>query len=74
MLQVNTAQQEGKDSIDLYVPKFDSSDNWPYAIYANERLGTCLYKLGVIDAPINIKELIPSESKDYLLKGTIQKE
>jgi hypothetical protein len=59
--QFVTAENEGKQEIDLVVPKFEQDDNWPYGVYGKDRFGKALYKHGIIHSEIQVNELILSQ-------------
>lgn len=47
--QVIEATNRGEQNIEIVVPKFSSSDNWPIASYSAQRFPHALYSLGIID-------------------------
>ncbi len=64
--QVKDEVADGKDSIELLVPVFDSSDNWPLPdTYGGERIANTLFKHGIIDKWITLK-LIPDYSLNQM--------
>ena len=65
--QFRTAEENGLDEMDLYVPKFDAEDNWPLATYAGERFSRSLYIHGVIDKKIKVRNVVPSNEKNTQL-------
>lgn len=52
--QVTAACEAGESEMTLYVPVWDSDDNWPHALQLMERIGYTLYTHRVIDYPIPI--------------------
>lgn len=74
------AEQQGKDSIILYVPyqeKAPEDCNWPYAIYLQKRIPKALYQVGVLSNPIpmhiiavkGLKHITSSDN--YVIKDSI---
>ena len=61
--QLKLAEEEGIEEIDLVVPKFETDDNWPIAMYAKDRFPEALYKHHVIKTVIKVNKLVPSEEK-----------
>lgn len=45
--QVKEAEKAGKDNIDVLVPKYNSSDNWPIATYGGGRISETLFRHGI---------------------------
>lgn len=62
--QMADAQANGLEKTDIYVPMFNSDDNWPYATYAGYYISGNLYKLGVLDYNVEISAIIPLEEKN----------
>ena len=60
--QIKDGIKEVKDDIELFVPKYASPDNFPYAIYAGHYFSNTLYNHNIIDKHVNIT-VIPSEEK-----------
>lgn len=56
--QVIEAVDNGQTEMVLKVPKFDSVDNWPLALYGGQRIPDCLYKYGIIDRTIIVTDTI----------------
>ncbi len=52
--QIIAASQSGEDEMFLYVPQWDSDDNWPHATYAASRFSKALMKHGIIERDIEI--------------------
>lgn len=52
--QVRTACDAGEREMTLYVPLWDSEDNWPHALQLMDRIRYALYAHRVIDYPISI--------------------
>ena len=64
--QVTTAVKENKSRLDLRVPDFGSSDNWPLATYAGgpySRFAYTLWRHGLIKKGINIT-VVPDKAKN----------
>lgn len=59
--QVEEAEKAGKDNIDVLVPVYDSSDNWPIATYGGERISDTLFRHGITRKKMVIN-LIPDYS------------
>ena len=53
------AEASGEKTLKLYVPKYESEDNWPYATYAGSRLSSFMYEYGITDRYIEVSEIIP---------------
>lgn len=70
--QMVNAQENGLETTNIYVPVFNSSDNWPYATYATNIISGNLYKLGVLDYNLKITAIIPSEEKNKQLHVIIK--
>ena len=64
MNQLIEAEKCGKTEIMLYVPEFDTDDNWPIATYANNYFPEALYKYGILSEKIKITEIIPTQEKN----------
>ena len=47
----------------VYVPRWDTADNWPLAVYGGSRFSSALYAHGIIDRKIKV-ELVPSLEKN----------
>lgn len=60
--QVITADEQQTDQLTLKVPKYESEDNWPQAIYMGERITNTLYEHGIIDSKMKIT-IFPVEEK-----------
>ena len=60
--QIVDADKCGESEMTLIVPKWDSEDNWPHALYAEERFTKALQKNGVISKRIII-HMVPSEDR-----------
>ena len=63
--QVQSADKDGANHIVIHVPKFDSKDNFPFAVYlgSNGGLSHSLYLQGIISKEIDI-EFIPDHTRD----------
>ena len=62
--QLKQADEANMTQMVLYVPKYDSSDNWPYAYYAKNRISKTLYEHGIIRREIQIVQVRPSLAKN----------
>ncbi len=62
--QLQGAVEAGKKKTVLYVPQFDVEKNWPLATYANKRIPLHLYKMGLLERNIKVKEIIPTKDKN----------
>ncbi|WP_248922262.1 hypothetical protein [Olsenella intestinalis] len=60
--QCTTAAKEGRDEVVIEVPKVDTPDNFPFALYGGERIKATLTAHGLIDRDITIS-LNPTEEK-----------
>lgn len=58
--QVSTACEAGQTEMDLYVPLWDTEDNWPHATQLMDRMRYALYAHKIIGYPIDIT-IVPSE-------------
>lgn len=67
--QVIEADRGGKDTMELYVPFYESADNFPFALYMGGRISNALYAHGIVDRKIEIT-VVPTErmNKKYHLK------
>lgn len=61
--QVKAADEKGAYSMQLFVPDFQSEDNWPIALYGGVSISEALSKHGVIRQPIYI-EIVPTTEKN----------
>ena len=52
--QVVEADAAGAEEVDLHVPKWDSEDNWPHAIYAGKHMANTLYRHGITNKLMTI--------------------
>lgn len=52
--QVVLADQQGQTEMELYVPKWESGDNWPHATVLMHRVAYPLHEHGLISKPIAI--------------------
>ena len=52
--QLISADEAGKEEIDLFVPKWETEDNWPHGYYAEDRFSKALEKHGVINRVIKV--------------------
>lgn len=67
--QFVTAEAEENYEIDLFVPKFDTDDNWPIATYASDRFSSALFKHKVILHKIKVNRMVPSIDNLKILEG-----
>lgn len=67
--QLIEADEKGLSEIELLIPKFKTSDNWPYTTYAGNRFASFAYEYGYTKKQITVKKVIPSQEKreQYLL-------
>lgn len=47
--QVIKAQENGQETVEIHVPIFEHSDNWPLALYGKNIITHSLYKHGIIN-------------------------
>lgn len=66
--QLQSAIEAGKKKTVLYVPQFDTEDNYPLALYAKNRIPTHLYKMGVLPRNIKVTEMIPTKDKNKVFR------
>lgn len=59
--QVSAACEAGEKEMTLYVPLWDSEDNWPHALQLMDRIRYALYAHRVIDYPIPITVVASGE-------------
>ena len=59
--QIKEHVDKGETEMTLYLPKFDSSDNWPYATYGLDRIKNSLYKHEIIKNDITINYVFSNE-------------
>lgn len=59
--QAVEADQAGQTEMTLYVPVWESEDNWPHAVQLMERLSMALYEHGLISKPMGMA-IEPSEA------------
>lgn len=52
--QIIDADKKKEKEMSLYVPKYDTEDNWPQAFYLGSRISNTLYEHGIISQRINI--------------------
>lgn len=60
--QCTTAAEEGRNEVVIEVPKVNTPDNFPFALYGGERIKATLTAHGLIDRDITIS-LNPTEEK-----------
>ena len=65
--QLQQADRDGLTEITLYVPKFETEDNWPIAHYAEEHLYLMPYVYKATGREIIIKEFVPTYEKNAVL-------
>ena len=63
---IENADRKGEKTVELHVPKFNSKDNFPIAIYAEFDLANTMYLQGITKKLLNIK-LVPDEKMNKLL-------
>ena len=59
--EIIRADKEEKSTLQLYVPKYETTDNWPISTYYGERISNTLYRHKVISRKLII-DIIPDES------------
>lgn len=64
--QIKTESSKGAETMQLRIPKSDTEDNWPLAIYGGFYYSNSLLEFGIIDKEINI-EIIPDSKKNIEL-------
>lgn len=52
--QIEVADDDNKMNIVLKVPQYDDSQNWPLAIYGEDRICYTLYKHGIVSHNLNV--------------------
>ena len=52
--QIEVADDDNKMNIVLKVPQYDDSQNWPLAIYGEDRICYTLYKHGIVSHDLNV--------------------
>lgn len=62
--QLIEAERMGKSETVLYVPKFETDDNWPIATYATKTIVDALVKYRILSERITICEIIPTNEKN----------
>ena len=62
---IEAADRSGLSEIKLYVPKFDSSDNFPFAVYSGISLANSMYLQGITKRLLSI-EIVPDEKINVL--------
>ncbi len=72
VMQIVNVDNCGESEMTLIVPKWDSEDNWPHALYAEERFIKALQKNGVISHKI-IVHMLPSEEEYKKYLGDIKR-
>ena len=61
--QITEADVKGLSNVKVYVPKNNTSDNWPQALYLGKRISHTLFKHRIIKREIGI-EIVPSNIKN----------
>lgn len=61
--QMVAADAAGEGQVQVYIPDFGTSDNWPIALYGGERISDALAKHGIISQGI-YTELVPTKEKN----------
>ena len=65
--QLQKADRDGLSEITLYVPKFETGDNWPIAEYASSPLSSGPYVYHATGRRIQIVEIVPTQEKNKQL-------
>jgi len=52
--QIEVADDDNKMNIVLKVPQYDDAQNWPLAIYGEDRICYTLYKHGIVSHDLNV--------------------
>ena len=52
--QIEVADDDNKMNIALKVPQYDDAQNWPLAIYGEDRICYTLYKHGIVSHDLNV--------------------
>lgn len=73
--QIKQAESEGLDEIELHVPVFSTTDNWPLSDYGVERISSALYSHHIINKHIKV-DFCPDEkvNKMFDLKISLKKD
>lgn len=66
--QFKKADENGEDYLELHVPKYGTSDNWPFASYAGNSISNTLYRAKVTSKLIKTK-IIPDENVNEVVKN-----
>lgn len=59
--QIETAECSGESSLELHVPKFDSSDNWPFSLYAADYFSRAALEHGLVPSPVDVTLVVDEE-------------
>lgn len=61
------ADQEGEKEMILYVPDFETAENWPLGTWGGNDFPKTLYRHGIIDRPVTVTEMVPTREKNEQL-------
>jgi hypothetical protein len=62
--QIVSAGEKNKEDITVYVPSFKAESNWPISVQTGELVSNALYKHGITDHKVKIKETKPTRKKN----------
>lgn len=63
------ADEAGMTQMVLFVPQYDTADNWPYSVaFCGERISNTLYEHGVITRHIEVVQSVATYTKNDLLQ------
>ena len=65
--QVKEIDKSGNESGTIYIPKFETGDNWPIGTYGVERISRTLYSHGIITREIKLDYEFSNEMYEKLL-------
>jgi len=65
--QIVSADKANKKEVDVHIPKFNTSDNWPIATYS-KGFADALYDNGIIKNRIKVKYIIDEDVNKMLIK------
>lgn len=64
--QIKNHIKNNEKSAIIYIPKFETEDNWPYGVYGLDRIQNSLYKHGIIDKVIELEYELSNEMYNYI--------
>lgn len=65
--QFKVAEQNDLDEMELFLPKYETDDNWPLATYDGDRFSNALYQHRVIKKKIHVTSVVPDIEKNKKL-------